>query len=374
MDVALAMADRGHDVHVIYSSVRLERQFLETLTAHPGIRCHCVEMMPGLSLKDLKAFWQVQAYIRRRGPFDIIHGESSKGGGFARLLKLFGARRVIYSPHAFITLAPQMSVAKRRFFAAVELLLSQLTDTIVCSSQNEWQHAAGLGIAPRKLTLIVNGRAPAPGRDRAALRRELGFADETVVIGFAGRMEDQKAPHRLIEAGLKLLPHHQQLHLLMIGDGPHRRDLESRMRNAGLVHRVTWLGAVDAVQYMPAMDFLAVPSRYEGFAYVLLEGLQAGLPLVATPVGGTHESIAPGQNGIIVPHAPLEPLVAALRQLGLDAGLRQRMSEASRERAAAFTVPRMTDALENLYYQVFAGTRASAALPQEFSARSAKPV
>jgi len=118
---------------------------------------------------------------------------------------------------------------------------------------------------------------------------------------------------------------------------------------------VTWLGAVDAVQYMPAMDILAMPSLYEGFAYVLVEALHAGLPVVATPVGGVSEGITPGLNGIIVPHHPIEPLVAALRQLGLDADLRRRMGEASRERAAQFSVSRMIDSLERLYYQVSEG-------------------
>jgi len=151
------------------------------------------------------------------------------------------------------------------------------------------------------------------------------------VIGFVGRLEAQKAPHRLIEAALKLLPNLPQAHLLMIGDGPERRQLEQTMRRAGLENRATWLGAVDAVQYMPAMDVLAMPSVYEGFAYALLEALHAGLPIVATPVGGTAESVLPGKTGIIIPHHPIEPLVAALRQLVLDGALRQRMAQAARE-------------------------------------------
>jgi glycosyltransferase involved in cell wall biosynthesis len=182
-----------------------------------------------------------------------------------------------------------------------------------------------------------------------------------VVIGFAGRLEAQKAPHRLIEACLRLLPKQPHLHLLMIGDGPERSRLEAMMHTAGLDGRVTWLGAVDAVQYMPAMDILAMPSAYEGFAYVRLEALHAGLPIVATPVGGTAESVLPGKNGIIVPHHPVEPLVAALRQLGRDAELRHWMGQAARERAAHFSVARMVDNLEGLYYRLCDAKACSAA-------------
>jgi glycosyltransferase involved in cell wall biosynthesis len=350
VDVARMLADRGHEIHILYSPVRLEPQFLADLSGHPGIRCHAIRMMPGLCPQDARAFWQIRQYVKQNGPFDIIHGESSKGGGFARLLKLFGAKTVLYSPHAFVTLSPSLSFAKRRAFTAIEWFLSHLTDVIVCSSQSEREHALTLGIAPQKLAVVVNGRNRASTRDRASLRNELALSDK-VVIGFAGRLEAQKAPHRLIEACVRLLPKLPQLHLLMIGDGPERTRLEAMMRVSGLESRATWLGAVDAVQFMPAMDILAMPSVYEGFAYVLIEALHAGLPLVATPVGGTAESIVPGKNGIIVPHHPGEPLMAALRQLAQDAPLRSRMAEAARERAGYFTVSRMVDSLENLYHR-----------------------
>jgi glycosyltransferase involved in cell wall biosynthesis len=258
---------------------------------------------------------------------------------------------VLYSPHAFVTLSP-LPLAKRWLFASVESLLSHLTDVIVCSSKNEWDHAHALGLPAHKLTVVVNGRSPSPAPDRQTIRANLGLAEQQVVIGFVGRLEAQKAPHRLIEACLKLLPRLPHLHLLMIGDGPERQSLQISLDRAGLKHRVTWLGAVDAVQYMAAMDVFAMPSLYEGFAYVLIEALHAGLPVVATPVGGVNESVAPGKNGIIVPHHPRESLVAALRQLGLDAGLRRRMAQASRERAGYFSIDRMVDSLESLYYQL----------------------
>ena len=349
VDVARELASRGHEIHVIYSPVRLEPRFLRELSGHPRIHCHAISMQPGLCLNDFKAFWRVIRYVRKHGPFDIVHGESSKGGGFARLLKLFGARHVLYSPHAFVTLSPVLSPMKRHFFTAVEWLLSHLSDAIVCTSQNEREHALSLGIGKRKLAIIVNGRMPVAGMDRAAIRAQLGFSDESVVIGFVGRLEEQKAPQRLIGACLKLMPKLPNLRLLMIGAGSQRVKLEALLRKAGLEDRATWMGEVDAVQYMPGMDILAMPSKYEGFAYVLIEALQAGLPLVTTPVGGAAESITPGKNGFIVPHYPAEPLMVALRQLGMDADLRQRMAQAARERAGYFSVARMADSLETLY-------------------------
>lgn len=351
VDAACGLAQRGHEIHVLYSPVRLEPSFLADLSQQPRIRCHAIRMMPGLSAGDIMAFWKVKNYVKANGPFDIVHGESSKGGGFARLLKLFGASTVFYSPHAFITLSPLLSFPKKLAFRTIEFLLSHLTDKTVCSSQYEHDHALGLGIAQKKLTVLVNGRAPAKCRNRTDIRADLGYAAETVVIGFVGRLETQKAPHRLIEACLRVLPKIPQLHLLMIGDGPERSELEKRVQDAKMDHRVTWLGAVDGVQYMPAMDILAISSIYEGFAYVLLEALNAGLPIVTTPVGGVRESVLQGRNGIIVPHESIESMASALSRLAREADRRHAMGRISHERSALFSLSRMIDTLEAQYYQ-----------------------
>jgi glycosyltransferase involved in cell wall biosynthesis len=99
------------------------------------------------------------------------------------------------------------------------------------------------------------------------------------------------------------------------------------------------------------MDMLAVCSLYEGLAYVMLEALFAGLPIISTPVGGTREAVVDGINGIVVPHDAPEELAAAIRRLAADAQLRRSMASASRHRAEQFTIPRMVEALERLYFE-----------------------
>jgi glycosyltransferase involved in cell wall biosynthesis len=187
---------------------------------------------------------------------------------------------------------------------------------------------------------------------REQVRKSLGFAEDQVVVGFVGRMEEQKAPQRLVAVARRLLPELPKLRFLMIGDGPKRSALEASLGNTGLSDRVTWLGAVDSWQYFAGMDIFALPSLYEGFAYVLLEALSVGLPIVSTPVGGARESIAPGVNGMIVPHDSPEEMAVAIRELATSDDLRRAMGEASRSRAAQFSVQGMIDAIESLYFQV----------------------
>lgn len=309
-------------------------------------------MPRAIGWKDIPALNRIRKHIRAAGPFDIIHGHSSKGGGYARLLKLCENAPIVYTPHAFVTLSPVAAAPKRLLYGMIEAALALMTDRIICVSSAEREHARRLGIADGKLAVIGNGAAAISGPSRESVRERLGIDPGRVVVGFVGRMDDQKAPERLVAAARQLLPQLSQLLFLMIGDGPKRQPLEAGLRKTGLGDQVRWLGAVDARDYMPGFDILALPSLYEGFPYVLVEALHAGLPIVSTPVGGTHETVAAGVNGIIVPHGDTEKMAEAIRLLATDRALRCAMAKASLERAELFSIPRMIDAMEDLYIRV----------------------
>ncbi len=350
VDATSVLAARGHEIHIVYSPLRMDPEFLGSLRAQPGVTCHAIEMPHDIGADDLRAFLRIRHYVKANGPFDIIHGESSKAGGYARLLKLFGARTVVYSPHAFITFSPVISAKKRLIYQTIESLLSLMTDRIICSSQAERDHGLGLGISAKRLLVVPNGSKSRAGETREDMRAQLGLREDDVAIGYVGRMEEQKAPERLIGAIVPILSQNRRVHALLVGDGPKRAALEEKTRNLGLADQVHWLGAVNGQRIMAAMDIFALPSLYEGFAYVLLEALNAGLPIVSTPVGGTLESVLPDVNGFIVPHNDSAAFEGALRRLVYDDGLRKAMGQASREHAAQFTIERMAETIESVYF------------------------
>jgi len=105
---------------------------------------------------------------------------------------------------------------------------------------------------------------------------------------------------------------------------------------------------------MPAFDMLALSSHYEGFAYVLIEALFAGLPIVSTLVGGTHETIEHGVNGFVAPHGSCRELAEAIRRIAEDPDLRHAMAAESRRRAEHFSILGMADAMELLYRRLLA--------------------
>jgi len=349
-DAMTELSGRGHEIHLLYSPIRYEQQFLDRVRRLPAVYCAAIEMPRAIGSGDLRAFRAVRRYVSANGPFDVIHGHSSKGGGYARLLKVFGAaRKVVYSPHAFITLSPAVKSPKLEMYRGLERGLALLTDNVICTSNAERAHALGLGIGRDRLAVVLNGGSPYQAPARAVTRGGLGFSDSDVVVGFAGRMEDQKAPERLIAAARQLLPQMPNLKFLMIGDGPKRPALVHEMESAGFGPHIVWPGAVNARSLMPAMDIFVLPSRYEGFAYVLIEALYAGLPIVSTPVGGADESVVAGRNGFITPHGDADAMASVIRQLVNDAALRMKMAEASRQHADRFTVHAMVDALEAVY-------------------------
>lgn len=352
VDITTGLSERGHEIHLLYSPIRYEQQFLDQLAKLRTVYCKPIPMPRAIGTADLSALAAIRNYRRAKGPFDVIHGHSSKGGGYARLLKLFGGGLVLYSPHAFVTLSPAISRSKRAIYHTLERALAPLTDTLICTSQMEMDHALELGIARHRLALIPNGGAPYAAPSRATVRAELGLSGADVVVGFAGRMEDQKAPERLVAAARKLLPDMPQLKFLMIGDGPKRAALAAAMEREGFGPRMIWPGAVNARRLMPGMDMFVLSSCYEGFAYVLLEALYAGLPIVTTPVGGAMESVVPGVNGAIVPHGDIDAMARAISELAGDGALRAQRAAASLTHAQSFSVPRMVDALEELYLRL----------------------
>lgn len=349
LDLAGGLAARGHDIHFAYSPRRADRLFLEELDAIAGVLAFRVPMRRAPHPSDIGAAVAIARHLVGHGPFDVVHGVSSKGGALARLAGALARRPVCYTPAAFVTMSPTLRPAKRRLFAAAERMLSLLTTRIVVMSDLERRHAAELGLAAEKVVQIPIGRDAFPRRDRAQVLSALGIAPETAVVGFVGRLEEQKAPEVLMRALARLpvgTPPHR---LAIVGGGTREQALRAMAAELGVADRLIWLGEVRAADFLAGFDFLVLPSDYEGFPYVFLDALQAGLPIVSTPVGGASDVIVPGVNGFVVPHRDADALAGAMAQLLRDRELRAAMAGASEDRARLFGLDVMLDRTEAAY-------------------------
>ena len=304
VDLCGALARSGHRVTAIYSPTRAEARFIDELTALPLKSVIAIPMSRAPSPSDFTAWRAINRVIRDHGPFDIVHGHSSKAGALTRL-RLPG-RHVprVYTPHAFRTMDPALGTGGRRIYGMIESLLGRyLSDAVICVSEDERQHAAAaLGIPGRLLHTVVNGVGQPPSGNREDIRAKLGVRPERFVFGFVGRLSPQKAPERLIEAFRRIAADRNDIALAMVGFGELLDDVRLQILEAGLSDRVHVTSDVPGALAMQAFDALVMPSRYEAMSYVMLEGAAAGLPMVLTDVGGASTVVEHGINGLIVPN------------------------------------------------------------------------
>jgi glycosyltransferase involved in cell wall biosynthesis len=336
----------GHEVHAIYSPNRADPMMVAQLRAS-GARVHKSVMRRSVGPWDAADGWQVRRLLNSLGPLDIIHSHSSKAGALART---FGRRRgtaQIYSPHGFYT----MTGDAPRYIGQVERLLSVVSDRIIAVSRFEREHALSLGISPERVTVVPNGLRPSRPLGRAEARAQLGLAGDAFVLGFVGRLESQKDPLAAV-AVMKALAG-SDVELAIIGDGELRAQVESAARGASA--RVRLLGAREAKPLFSGFDALLCTSRYEGMPVAFLESLNAGVPIISYPVGGTDELIEEGRTGMVVAPEPARAAEAVRFLHTQPSDARQAMREACLAKAAEHTDSTMGGATIALYRDVLRG-------------------
>lgn len=354
-DLCAGLHARGIEVHLLYSPKRADAVLSTGLQrlSMLGISSEAVVMGPEPGLTDLRAWREIRRYLREHGPFDIVHGHSSKAGALARLSGNTSRRVKVYTPHAFVTMNSAMNPARRLLYRWIERFLDGLGDAVIATSPAEFEHARTfLQIPKDKLFLVTNGIVPpAEGsrRQRETLRRAWGIRADEVVIGTVARLVPQKAPELLVRAFAEVVRCREKARLVMVGDGPLRERLEAEAARLGVSDAVVWPGYLEEPQVMSAFDVFALGSRYEGFPYVLLDALAAGLPVVTTAIGGAELVVDEGSNGIVVPIGGEKAMTEALSGLVADPDKRLRMGAASRNKAESFGVDRMVDETVEVY-------------------------
>ena len=188
-----------------------------------------------------------------------------------------------------------------------------------------------------------------PANERGPLRASLGVPRGGLMLLAIGRLDRWKAYDRLLEALARL--QRTDLHLVLVGDGDLRADLEEQARRIGVAGRVTLAGyRRDVGRLLLASDIFVISSRKEGLPMVLLEAMAARLPVVATRVGAIPDALGDGQAGVLVPAEDPGALAAAIEELAAAPERRADLAEAAqRIHAARFSRRAMGERYIELY-------------------------
>jgi glycosyltransferase involved in cell wall biosynthesis len=176
------------------------------------------------------------------------------------------------------------------------------------------------------------------------------------LIGTVGRFVPPKGYSHLLDALHTANAQYPGVRSLLVGDGPLRAAMETKAEALGLLENVIFTGTRrDIPEILALLNVFVLPSLWEGLPIALLEAMAAGLPVVATAVGGTPEVVIDGVTGFLVPPRDPEALADAILRLLRDPDLRQRMGEAGRARVTEhFSVEQMVRKTEALYEQLLA--------------------
>lgn len=210
---------------------------------------------------------------------------------------------------------------------------------------------------------IHNGlRLPPPGSDevrRAQLRRALGLEKFDHIIGTVGRLEPRKNYPLLLEAMVLVLAQHPRTALLMAGAGPEEEKLKAQAHKLGINPQVIFIGhRNDIADVLGLMSTFCLSSTTEGISMAILEALAAGVPVVATQVGGNPEIIPDHTYGILVPSGDAAALAAALAETLTNRGAALKMAKRGQARVVElFDEQQMIQRIEALYLQCLAQSR-----------------
>ena len=306
-------------------------------------------------LRDLAGLVELIRLLRRERP-DILHANSSKAGVLGRLAAaLTGVPIRIFTAHGW-AFAAHSGLAARVYRAADRLMLP-LTTATICVSEREREAGLAARTCDDDATVVIPNAVDVGAAPRSVSTRQ------PPLLVTVGRLKAPKDFPTFVRA-LGRLPA-GSFEAMIVGDGPDRPRLEEEIRSGGLSGAVQLARERhDVPRLLAAADVFVLASRSEGHPVSVLEAMAAGLPVVASRVGGVPEQVVDGETGLLVDPGDPKPLAAALERLTGDPALRRRLGAAGRARAEErFDLEPFRRAHLELYSRELATRRLPAPVP-----------
>ena len=304
-------------------------------------------------LDDMVAMMELYRLVRQ-GRYEVVHTHTSKGGVLGRIVaRLAGVPIIVHTPHGHVFHGYYGKLVSR-LFIRIERWAAGFTDRIITLTERGARDHVDYGVAPPSRFTVIHSGVEFPALDspsRESGRREaLGIGSSDFVYGTVGRLEPIKGHSVLIEAFARVVQELSNAKLLMIGDGELRQELEGLARGLNVSPRVIFAGwREDVGELLRLMDVFVLPSHNEGMGKALVEAMHAGLPSIASNVGGIPEVVEDDKQGVLVAPGSSESLAREMIVLAQNCDKRRRLGAASSEKARRFSEVEMVTKIEELY-------------------------
>ncbi|TPJ46141.1 glycosyltransferase [Mesorhizobium sp. B2-7-1] len=300
-DLTEAQVAAGHAVGIVCDSTTggdYEERLFDAMKDSLALGIHRTPMQRHVGPGDLASAWRTYRIIQELRP-DVLHGHGAKGGAYARLfgsllrVSRFRVAR-LYSPHGG-SLHYDETTATGKLFFGLERFMARFTDCLLFVSDYERNtYRRKVGEPPIPNTLVYNGL-------RAAEFEPVAAANAADFL-YIGMMRDLKGPDIFIDA-LALAGGElgRPLSAVMVGDGDDLPRYHAQVERLGLKSHVRFLPPMPARDAFALAELIVVPSRAEAMPYIVLEALAAGMPMIATAVGGIPEIFGENSPALIRP-------------------------------------------------------------------------
>jgi glycosyltransferase involved in cell wall biosynthesis len=352
-DLVEAQHRAGNSVGIICDSTTggaFEDAILAGLSPYLALGLKRFPMRRQIAPSDLAATLRMMREVRSLDP-DILHGHGAKGGAYARvigtLLRASGTRVArIYSPHGGSLHYDPAKLSGRVYFAA-ERVFEWMTDAFIFVSQFEADaYAAKVGKPFRPAAVIRNGLRP---EEFVAIAPAADARD----FLFIGTLRDLKGPDVFIEALASLRDQNGRAPTAwIVGDGDDKPRYETLARDRGLAATTIFRGSMPVRDAFSLARTVVVPSRAESMPYIVLETIAAGVPMIATNVGGIPEIYGPEASRLVAP-GDAKALAAAMAEALVDPAAARAAAERLRRRVQPlFSVEAMASGIAGVYRSV----------------------
>lgn len=300
------------------------------------------------------------ARIIREHNIHIVHSHEYKSDLVAYFVSKVSPVAIVSTVHGWI----RTSFKRRLMIGISQKILCRFDRVIAVSTETKRQILA-CGVADERVVVIhnaiVTGDYRRENHPPGFLRSRFALPPDALLVGSIGRLSPEKGQRDLLEAAAAIVGRVPQAHVLFIGDGPDRAELERQVRTLGLERRILFTGHLpDPRPAYRDLDILALTSHTEGFPNVVLEALCMDVPVLATSVGGTPEIINDGVTGLLVPPGRPEEIAKGLHRLISDPAAAREMARNGKQLVGRrFNFAERVAREADLYRQISPLTRAA---------------